>query len=420
MTPLTLRRRSILSGLVGSAALLHGRASADEKPANPLIGPKDKLRITKLETFYVHPRWLFLKIHTDAGIVGLGDPTLENRTATCAAAVAEYGGSLIGKDPREVLTHWQAMYRGSAPYRSGPILTSAMSGIDQALWDIKGKALGMPVWKLMGGPMRPSIKLYWDTLTDPPERLQQKIKEGFTGFKAAPLEYAWGNKSRSDLPPRDTPAYMSVVRENIASLRDAIGPARDFAFHIGEASYRSCMELIKTVEPYHPMFVEIHGNNYEFDEMAEIARQTWVPIATGEDVYTKWGFRPILVKGAAKILQPDCSHAGGITEVCKIAAMADAFDVQIAPHNPLSPIDLAAAVQVAAVIPNFFALETSDRGIGDPELKGWPESWRGVDLLKKPFQVVNGALPLPQEPGLGIELDENALERHRTDIPPDK
>jgi galactonate dehydratase len=168
------------------------------------------------------------------------------------------------------------------------------------------------------------------------------------------------------------------------------------------------------------MFFEIHGQNYEYDVMADIAGQTRIPIATGEDVYTKWGFRPILMKGAAGILQPDCSHAGGITEVMRIAAMADAFDVQIAPHNPLSPIDLAAAVQVAACIPNFFALECSDRGIGNDRMQGWEESWRGVDLLKEPFQVQNGSLALPEKPGLGIELDENALAKHVTDIPADR
>jgi galactonate dehydratase len=168
------------------------------------------------------------------------------------------------------------------------------------------------------------------------------------------------------------------------------------------------------------MFFEIHANNYEFDVMAEIARQTHIPIATGEDVYTKWGFRPILLKGCARILQPDCSHAGGITEMCRIAAMADAFDAEISPHNPLSPVNLAAAIQLAAVIPNFLALETSDRGIGHPRMQGWPESWRGVDFLKEPFSVADGSIALPDKPGLGIELDENALDKHITDIPADE
>ncbi len=413
-------RRSVLRGLAGPGALFGFQSLSQIKPAQAaLVDPKDSIKITKLETFYVKPRWLFLKIHTDAGIVGLGEPTLEGRTRTVATAVAELGRYLVGKDPRNVLTHWQAMYRSPGPYRGGPVLTSAISGVDQALWDIAGKALGMPIWQLMGGPTRDRIRLYWDTLSDPPSRLQEKIREGFTAFKAAAMEYSGGRRP-SPMPPRDTPAYMKAVAENIAALREAIGNDRDFAFHIGGGSYRSCMQLIKTVEPYGPMFFEIHGNNYEYDVMAQIARQTSVPIATGEDVYTKWGFRPILMQGAASILQPDCSHAGGITEVCKIAAMADAFDVEVAPHNPLSPINLAAAVQVAAVIPNFFALETSDRGIGDPRMQGWPDSWRGVDILKEPFRVENGSFALPARPGLGIELDENALAKHITDIPADR
>lgn len=410
----------MLGTMIGSGAWLTGRSAAQSKPAaGALVGPRESLKITRLETFFVKPRWLFLKIHTDAGIVGLGEPTLEGRTRTVATAVAELARYLVGKDPRNILQHWQAMYRSAPPYRGGPVLTSAISGIDQALWDISGKALGMPVWQVMGGPVRNRVRLYWDTLTDPPERLKAKMKEGFTAFKAGPMEYSGGTRPQP-MPPRDTPAYLHAVADNIGALRQAIGSDREFAFHIGEAPYRSTLQLIKTIEPYGPMFFEIHANNSDYDTMAEIARQTPVPIATGEDVYTKWGFRPILLKSAARLLQPDCSHTGGITETCRIAAMADAFDVEIAPHNPLSPIDLAAAIQVAAVVPNFFALETSDRGIGDPRMQGWPESWRGVDLLKEPFNVENGSLAIPTKPGLGIELDEDALARHITDIPADR
>ncbi len=415
-----MKRRQLLGGLLGAGVWGPGSV-AQTRPAGGPIGPKENLEITKFETFYVRPRWLFLKIHTDAGIVGLGEPTLEGREQTVAAAVDECSRALIGKDPRNVLEHWQTMYRGAPPYRGGPILSSALSGIDQALWDITGKAAGVPVWHLLGGPLRTSIKLYWDVLPgDPPERVTQRLEEGFTGFKIAPMEYSGGNAHRQPLPPRGTPAYLATVAENVGDLRQVIGKQRDLAFHIGDGTYRTCMDFVRAIEPFEPMFFEIHGQNYEYDVMADIARQTRIPIATGEDVYTKWGFRPILMKGAAAILQPDCSHAGGITELMRIAAMADAFDVQIAPHNPLSAIDLAAAMQVAACIPNFFALETSDRGIGHPKMQGWPESWRGVDILKEPFQVRNGSLALPQKPGLGIDLDENALARHITDIPQDR
>ena len=404
----------MLGGLIGSCAFAQAKASSSAP-----IGPREPLKITRLETFYVRPRWLFLKIHTDAGIVGLGEPTLEGRTRLCAAAVAECARYLVGKDPRQVVTHWHALYRDRLPYRGGPVLTSAMSGIDQALWDIAGKALGVPVWQLFGGPTRTRVNLYWDTLNDPPERLQEKIREGFTAFKAAPMEYSGGRRP-SPMPPHDTVAWLRAVADNLAALREAIGDTRDFAFHIDEGSYRSAMQLIRTAEPFKPMFFEIHGNNYEWDSMADIARQTSVPIATGEDVFTKWAFRPILEKRAASILQPDCAHAGGITEVCRIAAMAEAFEVEIAPHNPLSPINLAAALHVAAAIPNFHSLETSDRGIGDPRMQGWPESWRGVGILKEPFRVEGGMLAIPQKPGLGIELDEDALAKHVADAPAER
>jgi galactonate dehydratase len=412
-------RRSLVHGLVGTSALLGINSFADVAVAQAApISPKDNIKVTKIETFYVKPRWLLLKVHTDAGIIGLGDATLESREETCAAAVAELGRYLIGQDPRQVLKHWEKMYRAASPYRAGPILTSAISGLDQALWDITGKAFGVPVWKLLGGPIRDRIRVYWDTLTLPPSYLQEKLREGFTAFKIAPFEYA-GIERPSPMPLRDSPAWVDAFIQNVASLREAIGKNRELAIHIGSGTYRAMLEIINAAEQFNPMFFEIHANNYEYDTMADIARKTRIPIATGEDVYTKWGFRPILVKQAASILQPDLSHAGGITEVMRIAAMADAFDVTIAPHNPLSPIDLASAVQVGACIPNLFAVETSDRGIGT-KLEGWLGSWRGVDLLKQPLQVEAGNIVLPTGPGLGVEFDENALDKHRTDIPKDR
>lgn len=410
-----INRRTLLrmSGAAGMYAAISPGPGA-------LAASTDRLRITKIETSFIRPRWLFVKIHTDAGITGIGDATLENRTRTCATAVDELARYLVGKDPRNVLQHWQAMYKAASPYRGGPVLTSALSGVDQALWDIAGKAMGVPVWRLLGGPTRERIRLYWDLMAnDGPERLQEKLKQGFTAFKLAFFDYTPPIQGRPR-PPRNTVAHAKMVAESFGGFRKLVGDTFDLGFHIGEAPYGATMQLIKAVEPFNPMFAEIHANNYEYDVMAQVSRETHVPIATGEDVYTRWGFRPILMKGCASILQPDCSHAGGITELVRIAAMAEAFDVEIAPHNPLSPIDLAAAIQAGACITNLLAVETSDRGIGDPRLQGWPESWRGVEILKQPFQVVDGHITVPDKPGLGIELDEHALEKHRTDIPADR
>jgi len=349
------------------------------------IPPKDKIKITKLETFLVKPRWLFLKVHTDAGLVGLGEPITEGRALTCQQAVKEVEPYLVGKDPRAVAHHWQAIYR-HAFYRGGPILTSALSGIDMALWDIKGKALGVPVYELLGGPTRTKVRVY--AHAGSPDTLKQRLKEGFTAFKTGPA------KRR---PSRyvETPAEVQYAAEKFAELRAVAGPDCDIGidFH-GAISPATAKLLIKALEPHQPMFVEEPCQAQNHDVMAEIARGTHLPIATGERVFTKWGFREVLEKRAATILQPDLCHAGGITECRIIAGMAEAYYAAIAPHNPLGPISLAAGIQIAASIPNFMCQEQVSLGEG---------------YLKKPFVVRDGYVDLPTGPGLGIELDENAM-----------
>ena len=358
---------------------------ARSKDGKATIGIGDKLKITKVETFLVKPRWLFLKIHTNAGITGLGEPIVEGRAKTVAAAIEELTPYLIGKDPRPIAHHWQAMYR-HAFYRGGPVLTSAISGIDQALWDIKGKALGLPVYELLGGPTRTRIRVYAHAGTV--ERIKQRKEEGFTAFKTTPFK---------ERPARivENKAFIDKAAQRFAELRQAIGDDCDLAidFH-GALSQQVARVLIKALEPYQPMFIEEPVNCQEVDVMADIARGTHLPIATGERIFTKWGFREILEKKAATILQPDLCHAGGITECRVIAGIAEAFYAAIAPHNPLGPISLAAGLNLAASIPNFLCQEQSSLGVG---------------YIKKPFQVRDGYIDLPTGPGLGIELDENAL-----------
>ena len=352
---------------------------------NAPISPKDNIKITKLETFLVKPRWLFLKIHTDAGIVGLGEPVTEGRALTCAQAVKEVEPYLIGKDPRRVAHHWQAIYR-HAFYRGGPILTSALSGIDQALWDIKGKALGVPVYELLGGPTRDRVRVYAHAGT--PEAMKKAVAAGFTAFKTGPAK-------RRPARYVETPAAVQYAAEKFAELRKTVGDEVDIGidFH-GAISPATAKLLIRALEPYQPMFVEEPCQAQNHNVMAEIARGTHLPIATGERVFTKWGFREVLELRAATILQPDLCHAGGITEVRLIAGMAEAYYASIAPHNPLGPISLAAGVQIAASIPNFLCQEQVSLGEG---------------YIKQPFTVSKGYLNLPSGPGLGIELDENAL-----------
>jgi galactonate dehydratase len=401
-----LPRRALLektaAGVLGLVALKSGgsEARAGQAAGRPAIAPpdppraaprpvaRDSVKITKLETFLVKPRWLFLKVHTNAGVVGLGEPITEGRALTCAAAVQEIAPYLVGKDPRAVAHHWQAIYR-HAFYRGGPILTSALSGIDQALWDIKGKLLGVPVYELLGGPTRQRIRVYAHAGT--PELVKERKAQGFTAFKTGPARLG-GRYARHV----ESAAWIENAVAKFSALRDLVGKDGDIGidFH-GAVPPGTARILMKELEPLRPFFYEEIVNAQNVDVMAELARSTHVPIATGERIFTKWGFREILEKGAATILQPDLCHAGGITEVRLIAGMAEAYYATIAPHNPLGPISLAAGLQIAAAIPNFLCQEQVSLGEG---------------YVKQPFTVREGYVDLPTGPGLGIELDEEAMK----------
>jgi len=353
---------------------------------------KQALRITRLETFLVKPRWLFLKIHTDAGIVGLGEPILEGRAQTCATAVQELEPWLVGEDPTRIQHHWQAMYR-HAFYRGGEILTSVVSGIEQALWDITGKYYGVPVYKLLGGPTRDRIRVYGTAAGKTPEEAAASIKEAVAlGFNAIKTGVGAPRHGRLIEPMDFTERQVACF----AAMREAAGKEVDIAidFH-GSVPPQTAKRLVKALEPYHPLFVEEPVQAQNVDVLADIAHSTEIPIATGERLFTKWGFREVLEKRAASILQPDLSHAGGILECRLIAGMAEAYYAGIAPHCPLGPIALASCIQLDATIPNFLAQEGG--------------RLTGAGYIKTPFKHENGFLPLPTGPGLGIELDEDAL-----------
>jgi galactonate dehydratase len=398
-----LNRRSLLKSAVVASV---GLAAAENATAAPItemaedataatatqtprrVTRRESVKITRLETFLVKPRWLFLKVHTDAGVVGLGEPVTEGRARTCAEAIREMEPYLIGKDPRDITHHWQAIYR-HAFYRGGPILTSALSGIDQALWDIKGKLLGVPVYDLLGGPTRQRIRVYAHAGT--PELIREKRAQGFTAFKTGPARLN-GRYARIV----ENKAWIDNAVAKFAELREIVGKEGDIGidFH-GSVPPPTARILMKELEQFQPFFYEEIINCQDVNLMAEMAKTTHVPIATGERVFTKWGFREILEKGAATILQPDLCHAGGISEVKVIAGMAEAYYASIAPHNPLGPISLAAGLQIAASIPNFLCQEQVSLGEG---------------YIKKPFTVRDGYIDLPTGPGLGIELDEEALK----------
>jgi galactonate dehydratase len=352
-----------------------------------------KLEITKLEIIHVKPRFSFLRIHTNEGLTGLGEAVIEGRSRTVETAVRELEPFLIGKDPRDIERLWQQMYRGGF-YRGGPILTSAISGIDQALWDILGKSLGVPVHTLLGGKVRDRIKMYThvagDSLEELRENTQKVVEKGFTLVKTTLSEKA------HFLEP------LSYVKRQIArmeTIRDAIGPDVDMAidFH-GRVNPAMAIRLAKELEGCYPLFIEEPCLPQNVDTLVTIARSTTIPIATGERLFSRWDFREVLEKQAAAIVQPDLAHCGGISEGRRIAAMAEVYYAGFAPHNPLGPINLAASIQVAANASNFIAQEHVTLGEG---------------YIQEPFVCKNGYVELSDKPGLGIELDDAKIEALR-------
>ncbi|SOD92992.1 galactonate dehydratase [Spirosoma fluviale] len=381
------RRSAIQSvlGVTGVAALKLPQSSYAASPGH--FADYSKVKITKLETFLVKPRWIFLKIHTDVGVVGLGEPLLEGRALTIQTAIKEVEPYLIGKDPRHIVHHWQAIYR-HAFYRGGPILTSALSGIDQALWDIKGKLLNVPVYELLGGPTRDRVRVYGRASSG--EDIKKRKAEGYTVIKTGVFK-----KDPANIV--ENPRFVRNAINNFAELRQAGGDDMDIAidFH-GSIPPQTAKILIKELERYQPMFVEEPCQAQNVDILADIARGTHLPIAAGERIFTKWGFRELLEKKAVSIVQPDLCHAGGITEGRLIAGMAEAYYVPIAPHNPMGPISLAVGLQLAASVPNFLVQEQVSLGEG---------------YLKNPFKLQkDGTVMIPQGPGLGVELDEAQMK----------
>jgi galactonate dehydratase len=376
-----INRRSTIRGIVGASALLglDSAIAAEPSPSAP-IGPNDSIKVTKLETFVLKNSWVFVKISTDAGITGWGE-MLKDDAKACAAGAQEVGRYLVGQDPCRVVFHWQAIHRG-AFYRGGPIKTAISSGIDQALWDIKGKVYGVPVYKLLGGPTRDRIRVYGRVSA---ETGVNAVKIGPSGLGRTPFKYIEGQR------------YVDAVADNFKAARQKYGSEVDIAidFH-GAVQPPTAALLIKALEQYEPFFYEEVVQPLNVDVMAELARKTHIPLATGERIFTKFGFREILEKRAATILQPDVCYAGGITELRLIAGMAEAYYSPLAPHNPQGPCSLAASFQIAASIPNFLIQENGDASYDD--------------LLAKPLPPVkNGYRALPTDPGLGITIDEDKL-----------
>jgi galactonate dehydratase len=362
------------------------------------------LKITGVETFLVAPRWLFLKISTDEGIAGWGEPVVEGRAETVQAAVHELAELVVGQDPLRIEDHWQVLRRGGF-YRGGPILSSAAAGFDQALWDIAGKYRNAPVHELLGGPVRERVRVYsWvggDRPTGIAEAVAAQVDQGFTAVKM------------NGCGPMDTiatPAEASAVLDRAREARAVLGPHRDLAidFH-GRVSPAMARRLLPMLEEVQPLFVEEPIlPETQGDALASLVACSGVPIAMGERLYSRWDFKSALDAGIA-VMQPDPSHAGGISELRRIAALGEIYGAGLAPHCPLGPISLAAALQVAFATPNFLIQEQSLRmhyNIGTEYMDYLVDSG--------PFTFTGGYAVRPEGPGLGIEIDEEQVRRAAT------
>ena len=376
--------------------------------------------VTKFELFFLAPRWVFLKIETDEGISGWGEPVLEGRAHTVAAAVDELMLDVVGKNPFEIERLWQRMKKGSF-YRGGAIMDSALAGIDQALWDIKGKALGVPVYQLLGGQVRDRVRIYGHigaagsedghthapVSTDIKELLASadaQMARGLTALKFCPAD---------GLEHIDTPEELKNIVARVTEVREHVGDAIDIAldFH-GRFSLAMARRVFPYLEPLNLLFIEEPVLPEFTDQFELIVSSTSTPIATGERLFDRKDFKDVLRSGIA-VAQPDLSHAGGISECRRIASMAEVYDVSMAPHCPLGPIALAACLQLDFATPNFLIQEQviglgrADAGsrldIYDSALKYL------VDLSV--FDAPNGYIELMTRPGLGIEIDEAEVRK---------
>lgn len=414
-------RRNLLKHLsAGVAGLViteqsFGRLNNNKEPKHPfnstlaLADPKDDIKITKLEIIPVNSlRTIFIKLHTNAGIIGIGEGTVEGRINTVMAAIKELEKYLIGKDPRMPAHHWQAMYR-HAFYRGDIILTSALSAVDIAMWDIKGKALGVPIYELLGGPTRDRIRLYGQAQT--PEAAKQVMAEGYQSMKVG-VTYSRGRTSRYV----ENPDFVQGIIDNVKAIREIIGPKVDMGIELhADHQPQTSMMLIKALEQFQPWFYEEPIQHQNLPLMAEMAKKTHIPFATGERMVTKWQFRELLTLGSASLLQPDITHCGGITEMKAIASLAESFYAGMLPHAKEGIVGAIASMHVMASIPNFVAHEIPSLQAAPPGSKV-QRSYLGKSYIKKPLVMTEGHIVLKGNidgPGLGLELDENIIENER-------
>jgi galactonate dehydratase len=360
------------------------------------------MKIGRIETFYVAPRWLFVRVESDDGAVGWGEASLEGYAEAVDGAFAALRDRFIGADPFRIEHIWQIGYRGGF-YRGGPVLMSALAGLEQALWDLKGRALGLPVWQMLGGQVRDKVRAYAWIGGDRPHEIADAAKarqaQGFSAVKMnATAELDWIG----------TPKLFDEVIERVRAVQET-GLDVGLDFH-GRVHRPLAKQLAKALEPLGLLFIEEPVLSENPETLAQISQLVSTPIALGERLYSRWDFKPFFEAGAVDIIQPDLSHAGGILEVRKIAAMAEAYDVAVAPHCPLGPLALASCLQLAACTPNV-AIQEMSLGIHYNV---------GADLLsycsdKASLTPTDGYLAIPEGPGLGVSVDEDVVRESDKD-----
>ena len=369
------------------------------------IFPDIKMKITSIKPIFAdggHRVFVFVKVETsEPGLIGWGEASLEEKPRSVAGCIQDMEPLILGEDPRRVEHCWQILYRGGF-WRLGAIGLSALSGIDQALWDIKGKEVGRPVYDLLGGRVRDKVRMYTHFSGNTPEEFaadaQAKVARGWDAIKTVlvPLTRVL-----------DGPELIKQAEANLQATREAVGDGVDILLDMhGRPTPQMAIQYGKAFEPYRPFFMEEPCPPENPQSMASVARALTTPIATGERLFTRWGFREILDNQAASLLQPDTCHAGGISEVRRIAAMAEVYYAGLAPHNPLGPVSTAACVQVDFASPNFVIQE-----IVDPE-----DNPEAMELVVEPLPVVDGHILPPEKPGIGVEVDEAACARRQPDF----
>lgn len=353
------------------------------------------MKITKFETIPVQGRSLILRMFTDQGIIGYGEPMNYEHWRVVAQAIDDMAEYLVGKDPLQIENHWQAMYRSSYS-RSMPVLVGALSGIEMAMWDVFGKVTDMPVWKLLGGSVRQRVRVYTGIGGNTPEQCVESAEKAVeAGFSAVKMGI-------STQPVRfvDTPKSIDMMVARVVAVREAIGNQVDIAvdFH-RRLSPTMAAILIKELEPLRLLFVEEPCHPENNQPLLKLSESTTIPIATGERHLTRWGFRKLVEKEMCAVLQPDIRHCGGLLELKKIAAMAEIHNIAIAPHNAAGPIGVSASIHVMATVPNLLICE------GGHQL--------GEGLFKTPMVFKDGFIELPTAPGLGVDMIDEAVEAIR-------